>query len=325
MKLLGPDRRLDDASPSVDNDLASLMPASYRTEVDNLVAVGRCISPSLERELDLHRLDAIHNWLWLAGRLAPPRPLHQQMALGREVIITERMDMHLVWTTGKLFLKPIPRFLLVPNFWAAYLSEPQEQCRGGSNNAPGRLHKDDYDSGLRKRALGFLFSYAALISYESDFHIATAKQLLPAGRDLVEQLDTEHIYLHIDRRFHHGELRLSRLNKIYFLQNPLRGYAPAWDRYSAFFRDYFAWLASVAIYIAIVLAAMQVGLATELGHNDAFQSAAYGFTVFSIVGPLAIVFLIVLAFCVAFTYNWIKAIDYRKRRTGTILQRPAGP
>ncbi|KAK4070043.1 hypothetical protein Purlil1_13561 [Purpureocillium lilacinum] len=163
VQLLGPDSRPDDATPSVD-DLASLMPASYRTGSDNLVAVGRCISPSLERELDLHRLDAIHNWLWLAGRLAPPRPLHQQMALGREVIITERMDMHLVWTTGKLFLKPIPRFLLVPNFWAAYLSEPQEQRRGGSNNASGRLRKDDCDSGLRKRALGFLFSYFQQVS-----------------------------------------------------------------------------------------------------------------------------------------------------------------
>ncbi|KAK4073084.1 hypothetical protein Purlil1_13133 [Purpureocillium lilacinum] len=101
---------------------------------------------------------------------------------------------------------------------------------------------------------------------------------------------------------------------------------PAWDRYGAFFRDNLAWLASATVYIAIVLAAMQVGLATELGHNDAFQSASYGFTVFSIVGPLAIMALIVLAFCIAFVYNWIKAINYRKRWISTIRgQRPAGP
>lgn len=307
------------------------MPASYHTESDNIAAVGRHVSACLERELDLRRLDSIHEWLWLAGRLAPPRPLHRQIELGREVFITERMDMHLVWTKGKLFLKPMPRFLLEPSFWAAYLSEPQEQCRSGGQNVSGRLHQDHCDPGLRKRAMGLLFSYAALISHESDFRIATDKQLLPSGvqwsewRKFVEQIDTEWIYPHIDRRFYHGELRLSRLNKIYFLQNPLRAYMPAWDRYSAFFHDNFAWLASAAIYIAIVLAAMQVGLATELGHSDVFQSAAYGFTVFSIVGPLAIVSLIVLVFCVAFTYNWIKAIDYHKRRTGAILQRPAGP
>ncbi|KAK4075230.1 hypothetical protein Purlil1_12720 [Purpureocillium lilacinum] len=331
IQLLKPNRRHDDAPPSIGDYHASLMPASYRTESDNIAAVGRHVSACLERELDLRRLDSIHDWLWLAGRLAPPRPLHRQIELGREVFVTERMDMHLVWTKGKLFLKPMPRLLLEPSFWAAYLSEPQEQCRSGGQNVSGRLHQDHCDPGLRKRAMGLLFSYAALISHESDFRIATDKQLLPSGvqwsewRKFVEQIDTEWIYPHIDRRFYHGELRLSRLNKIYFLQNPLQAYMPAWDRYSAFFHDNFAWLASAAIYIAIVLAAMQVGLATELGHSDVFQSAAYGFTFFSIVGPLAIVSLIVLFFCVAFTYNWIKAIDYRKRRTGTILQCPAGP
>ncbi|UNI16724.1 hypothetical protein JDV02_003136 [Purpureocillium takamizusanense] len=101
--------------------------------------------------------------------------------------------------------------------------------------------------------MGFLFSYVALISYESDFRIATDKQLLPPDvkwsewRDLVEQLDTQRICPHIDRRFYHGELRLSRLNKIYFLQDPLRGYMPTWDRYGPFFRDNFTWPASVTV------------------------------------------------------------------------------
>lgn len=31
------------------------------------------------------------------------------------------MDMHLVWTTGRIFIKPVPRFLLEPHFWEAYL------------------------------------------------------------------------------------------------------------------------------------------------------------------------------------------------------------
>ena len=30
--------------------------------------------------------------------------------------ITERMGIHLVWTTGRLLLKPIPRFLLEPRY-----------------------------------------------------------------------------------------------------------------------------------------------------------------------------------------------------------------
>ncbi|KAJ4147491.1 hypothetical protein LMH87_002004 [Akanthomyces muscarius] len=50
---------------------------------------------------------------------------------------------------------------------------------------------------LRRRALGFLYSYTALLSHESDFLIAQDKHLLPlevtwcGWRILVEQLDTK--------------------------------------------------------------------------------------------------------------------------------------
>jgi hypothetical protein len=108
----------------------------------------------------------------------------------------------------------------------------------------------------------------------------------------------------IDPRFIYGELRLSRLNKIYFLsQRPLlRGYMSHWHQYGTFFQDNFSWLASATVYIAIVLTAMQVGLATKsLADNDAFQS--YGFTVFSILGPLAAACFIFLAFCYVTEYT----------------------
>jgi hypothetical protein len=134
---------------------------------------------------------------------------------------------------------------------------------------------------------------------------------------LVEQLDTEHIYHKIDARFIYGELRLSRLNKIYRLsQRPrLRGYMSHWHQYGSFLQDNFAWLASATVYIAIVLTAMQVGLATKaLANDDAFQSASYGFTVFSIPGPLVATALIILAFCYIFVNNWIATVIYNKER-----------
>ncbi|KAH8654235.1 hypothetical protein BGZ61DRAFT_541508 [Ilyonectria robusta] len=116
---------------------------------------------------------------------------------------------------------------------------------------------------------------------------------------------TEHIYPDIDPRFYHGELRLSRLNKTYRLwQTPPRGYMSHWNRNGAFFRDHFAWLAGTTVYLVVVLTAMQVGLATEsLGGNDAFQSASYGFTIFSILGPLICAGLIVLVFFYIFIHN----------------------
>ncbi|OAQ58425.1 subtilisin-like serine protease [Pochonia chlamydosporia 170] len=320
------DEQGPDASRCERNWLQSLLPASYRTESDDLAAPARHVQTCIENELDLRRLTTIHGWLWLAGRPMPPRPLHYQLLVGRKITITEQMDMHLVWMTGHIFLKPMPRFLLEPQFWHEYLSCGQEcEC----SDADAGFHGTAYACGptvLARRALGFLFSYAALISHESDFLIAKDKRLLPtevrwpSWRVFVEELHTEYIYPSIDSRFYYGELRLSRLNKIYYLWwTPLRGYKPRWDQYGVFFRENFAWLAAATVYIAVVLAAMRVGLATKsLASNDAFQSASYGFTVFSILGPLVVAGLIILAFCYTFVYSWVVTFRYRKRRLQNI-------
>ncbi|KAJ4175991.1 hypothetical protein NW767_015596 [Fusarium falciforme] len=126
-------------------------------------------------------------------------------------------------------------------------------------------------------------------------------------------------YPHIDPRFHYGELRLSRLSKIYRLRrNLLHGYMPRWNQYSDFIRDNFALLAGSTVYIAIVLTAMQAGLGSKLRDNDAFKAASYGFTVFSILGPLIAAALIVLAFFSVFVYNWVITVNYRKRRLASM-------
>ncbi|KAI1370357.1 hypothetical protein F4677DRAFT_457928 [Hypoxylon crocopeplum] len=117
----------------------------------------------------------------------------------------------------------------------------------------------------------------------------------------------EHIYAKVDTRFLYGKLRLGRLNILYRLSQGvvLRD----------FFHDNFGWLVSITVYIAIVLTAMQVGLATDtLGKDQSFQLALYGFTVFSIVGPLAATGLIVLWFCFIFVYNFVVTVAYKKKR-----------
>ena len=72
---------------------------------------------------------------------------------------------------------------------------------------------------------------------------------------------------------------------------------PLWNPYGPFFHDHSARMASGTIYIAIVLSAIQVGLATSsLKDNTSFQSISYGFTVFSIMGPIIAVLFIFLQF-----------------------------
>ena len=96
--------------------------------------------------------------------------------------------------------------------------------------------------------LGFLFSYASLIAYESDFKIAQEKNLLSkdmkwtAWVTLAEQLGTEdgNFYSQIDERFKYGELRLHRLNLIYRFSRQslfLGGYMSHWSQYGSFIQD----------------------------------------------------------------------------------------
>ncbi|KAK8013626.1 hypothetical protein PG991_009219 [Apiospora marii] len=223
------------------------------------------------------------------------------------------MDFHLVWTSGRIYIKPLPRFLLEPCIWRDYLSCPVGGDRSQATDTACHHRR------LRRRALGFLFSYAALTGHERDFSLALDKNLLPQKVDwadwrrFVAELLAHRIYDGIDERFYYGELRLSRLNKLQYLASGT-AYMPPWNRYGDFFRDNFAWLASATVYIAVVLTAMQVGLATSLATNEAFQAASYGFTVFSILGPLAIMFLLLAAFLCVFVWNWIVTVTFGKRR-----------
>ncbi|KAK2616787.1 hypothetical protein QQS21_000164 [Conoideocrella luteorostrata] len=308
--------------------LLALLPATYRTESGDLIAAGRYATSGIEKELSLERLTTIHSWLWFAGLPTPPRPLHHQLLIGRQIIVTEQMDMHLIWETGRIFLKPIPRYLLAPDFWAAYLC-CTHGCDCARDTTVTQATADLCQRRqLGRRALGFLFSYAALISSESDFRIAQEKYLIPSEvhwpgwKVFVDQLDLGHIQSHIEQRFHHGELRLSRLNILYALfQTPFRGYVARWNQYSTFIRDYFTWLAGMTIYIAIVLPAMQVGLATEiLAHNNSFQAASYGFTVFAIFGPLVVAVVIVLVFCSVFLLNLVRTLNFRDKRLAQLVR-----
>ena len=69
------------------------------------------------------------------------------------------------------------------------------------------------------------------------------------------------------------------------------------------------------MYIAIVLTAMQVGLATDaLQNNRAFQSVSHGFTVVSILGPLVAIGLVLVTFCYILVGNWVATVVYWKKR-----------
>ncbi|KAI1801402.1 hypothetical protein F4811DRAFT_555911 [Daldinia bambusicola] len=286
-----------------ESDFSGLLPASHRAEDDHIV-VPQLDTSFLRRELLVGRLNAIQDWLWICGRPMPPRPLHHQILLSREIAISENPELHLVWSKNRMFLKPIPLYLLVPKFWAAHI-----------------LHDEE----LTKCARGFLYSYAALIMYQSDFRIAQEKGLLPLNitwdgwRSLTKEVLEAHAYASVNPRYWYGELRLSRLNKIYRIRKGsiLRGYSKiaAHTVYGDLIRDNFAALATILGYVVIVLTAMQVGLGVDrLQQDEAFQNASYGFTVFSIIAPLAAGMGIFFLVLIVFVSNWIVTKDYEVKR-----------
>jgi len=93
------------------------LPAAYRYyEAPGKRVVGNPaddIPAFLRRELSVGGLADMLKHLWFAGAERPATPLHFHVAMGREIAIVDRIDLHLLWLNrGRLFVKPIPRFLL---------------------------------------------------------------------------------------------------------------------------------------------------------------------------------------------------------------------
>ncbi|KAM6484171.1 hypothetical protein HDV62DRAFT_314707 [Trichoderma sp. SZMC 28011] len=280
-----------------DDELQDLLPASYHYHKSHGYRKRRHVGdPSenvphfLASELSLKGLESMLKHLWLAGAKRPPAQLHYHVALGREITVTDRIDLHLMWNpNGRIFIKPLPRFLLSSKFWTVYLLSPEL-------------------SNERKVALGFLYTYACLISSDSDFHLAIEKRLLPTDPNqrplswrtwkiIARSILRNHDPAQMHPRFIHGELRLSRINTInrVFNLSPFEAYFNSWNDYSSFFRDNLSWIAASTVWLVLVLTAMQVGLAAEpLQNNAEFQKATYGFTIFAILGPVVFFGLVML-------------------------------
>jgi hypothetical protein len=241
----------------------------------------------LALSLDLKRLHLIHKRLWLAGLPVPARALHRQKVLGREIVISDQAELHLTWRESTLYLKPLPKPLLDYNFWES------------------KLCSDDTGDDLYKNAAGLILSYIWLISSKQDLAIAHEKNLVPKGlkwkiwakfsRDFLKYNNLIGLDTQVAKRYEYGELRVTRLNKIYRFapemrfKNVVRGYFYGYNRYSDFLGRNFAWAAVAVLYIGLILTAMQVALGVDqIKDSKQIQNSAYGFSVLSMVGVTAV-------------------------------------
>ena len=107
----------------------------------------------------------------------------------------------------------------------------------------------------------------------------------------------------INKRYHYGELRLSRLNDVCRLYEWKwrEGYFLVYTRYQSFFRAHFEWLLLVFAYFSVALSALQVLLAANQDHdstNHILRSVSLGIGSASMVGVVLSVLIMAVLFVV---------------------------
>lgn len=231
----------------------------------------------LKRELTVPKLNKVQDYLWWAAGPAPARALHEFPMEKRLITATEDVHLHLMCPSGRVFIKPLPAYLLHHDFWVQYLSR---------------------DAEVYGCALGFLLSYIWIIRHESDLEVAKNAYLVPTGLEwkawvnmtdsIVDFLNGPPARYHlVNKRYLHGEISLSSLNTIYRYVPETDGfglYVTGYGQLDAFFERNFAWMGLGFLYLVAILTAMQVSLAA--GHfkdNDGFNWASGGFAIFCIL------------------------------------------
>lgn len=276
----------------------------------------------LYRELwavDLERM-APHLWIMSTQSSSNVSPLHQQKVKGRKIIVTEDPRLHLVWIYDRVFIKPLPRYLLSYTFWAEHMSNEESTLWGSSEK------EQETCTRIRMSALGFLRTYYYLIQHESDFEIARHEtRLLPSDITWIDFCAFSKAFLDISddvvsERYHYGELRLTRLN-LYakFLIRKFQ-YERVHGQYGAFFARFYGPLLFIFGILSIVLSAMQVELGVETLTNDQWQPFWYACRWFVIIALACMAFLVLslISLLVGMTVDeWVFALRRRYEKRGS--------
>jgi len=294
------------------------LPACFRTEARFLALPSSDLRVFLDQDLCVERINRVSSYLWLVGRPYSPRPINIQLVLDRALTPTTDASLHLVWTSKRIFLKPLPRYLLSDTFYKLFLDLP-------------------HPHGL---ALGLLQSYLALVPTELDFDLARDAHLFPSGykwedwraltRRVLDDYPGDSVYDHVPVRYRYGELRLTRLDKIYRLRHGelLHGYSNLTgpNSYVDFFVANHIVVTAAIVYVIVVLTAMQVGLAIDgLRNANLFQRACYGFSIFAMVAPIFVMGSVVAIFVVAFFANWCWTATVHRAERRRSMKRDSVP
>ncbi|KAJ7455774.1 hypothetical protein FB451DRAFT_1099180 [Mycena latifolia] len=247
------------------------------------------------RELLVPRLNDIHKHLWFAGWPGSLHPLHWHVMIRRNIVVTEDPDMHLVCTDWAIFVKPLPVCLLDHKVYSRHVV----------------IHQ-----GTAEAARGMLLSYARLIVHESDFALALQHGLLPrrmtwmAWCPLREQL-AKIPRTTINKRYHYGELRLTRLDVIYRFGRGRLTYFRLHRSYTAYFSAQYRTSLVLFAYVTVVQSALQTISSSKEAYSGVvaiarisgwFGGLTVGFVVISVTFQ-GLYFLIVVLYNLGATWR----------------------
>ncbi|KFY43368.1 hypothetical protein V494_02017 [Pseudogymnoascus sp. VKM F-4513 (FW-928)] len=221
------------------------------------------IAHHLIQEFNTEYLDNFAPNLWLVATQSHSHisSLTHQIVRGRNIVVTEDPKLHLLWYYDRVFIKPIPPYILSHAFWSFYFFS--------SYSPIPQPERDQILLAVR----GYLRTWCYLIQHKSDFILATAAggsnqmPLIPKNisygafmrfvsecRDSISDKD-------VSPRYHFGELRASRIN--FWGQMLLTGfsyYKPS-GQYNDYFSRYFGVILFFFAFLSTALSAMQVALA----------------------------------------------------------------
>ena len=265
----------------------------------------------LEKEFYSLDMDRAAPRLWWMAKQdkASISALHRQKVKGRNIVISEDPKLHLVWIYDRVFIKPLPKYILSHAFWRDYL---------GANSMNGEKEEARQVRRTRAAALGYLRTFRYLVKHESDFDLAKSLVLIPEGvtweafcafsADLTSISNSE-----VSGRWAYGEIRLTRLNLYAPLIFGKQSFQRVEYQYGAVFAKFYGPILFILGILSVSLSGMQIAVAAE--QIDPVGNALLLIRVSSWFGIVTVICSAVLVFALAvlWVYKVVKEWNYAIR------------
>lgn len=269
----------------------------------------------LRRELQASLIEELYPYLWLVSKKAGHHidALHEQIIKKRSIIPAENPRLHLVWHFDKIYIKPVPDYLLSFTIWQQHIQSADVELAESTSKF------DKY-----RNAAGFLRTYAFLIQHELDFIIAQSHNLVP--QDVSFQRFQQFISKFRDvgdddvaPRYHFGQIRLNRLNWTTHIVKATRvisfaegrfpwNYQETYWEITQYLQVYVAPLVFIFAALSVVLSSMQVMLAVKEADARALAQFCWGFSLTIIIFSFTLVTIAAICIVAFLLYQFEFAV-----------------